>query len=106
MIVETANFQLYSATLNFGKSTFMNINATQSAMNLISHAQHKTQEAAHDIATQLVDKDEVGSTSEFASDELFKPLVRLKEAEVETKAAVKVIQTDDNMKKSLIDAFA
>ncbi len=84
----------------------MNIPPMGSALNLINTAQTKASEAAHTIATLPVDKEEVGGINDFSSDELFKPVMQLKEAEIETQAAVKIIQTDEDMKDSLFDAFA
>ncbi|WP_305908737.1 hypothetical protein Q9L42_009200 [Methylomarinum sp. Ch1-1] len=83
----------------------MNINPATSALNLISHSQQKANEAAHTIATLPVQKEEVGGADDFASDELFKPVLSLKEAEQESQAAVKLLQTDQKMQQSLIDEF-
>ncbi len=84
----------------------MNIPPLGSALNLINTAQNKASEAAHTIATLPINKEEVGGMNDFNSDELFKPVMQLKEAEIETKAAVKIIKTDEEMKDSLFDAFA
>lgn len=84
----------------------MNINPATSALNLITSSQNKANEAAHTIATLPVKKEEVGGTSNYQADSLFKPVLSLKEAELESKAAVKILETDEEMKKSLFDAFA
>lgn len=80
-------------------------NPSSSALNLINSAQHKAAEAAHTIATLPVTKEEVGST-EFNSTDLLKPILSLKEAEIETSAAVKILQTEDENLGSLFDAMA
>ncbi len=84
----------------------MNINsANNSAINLINNANLKANEAAHNIATLSVDKEEVGGSQNFGATELTKPITQLKEAEIEHSAAVKILQTDQEMQKSIIDAF-
>ncbi|MDT8406207.1 MAG: hypothetical protein RQ715_03045 [Methylococcales bacterium] len=80
----------------------MNINPTQSALSMIGNAQFKADQAAQQIATLPVQADEVGSPN-FNSQDLMKPIISLKEAELETSAAVKVIQADSNMLGSLLD---
>jgi hypothetical protein len=80
-------------------------NPATSAVNLITSAQIKAADAAHSIATFPVEKDEVGSTN-FNSSDLFRPIISLKEAEIETSAAVKVLEADNKMKGSLFDAIA
>ncbi|MCK4843156.1 MAG: hypothetical protein KAT04_14940 [Methylococcales bacterium] len=72
----------------------MNISPSTSALNLISSAQQKTSEAAHEIASYQVADDEVGS-SDFNSTDLVKPLLSLKESELETSVAVKVLQAEN-----------
>ena len=78
---------------------------SSSAVNLITNAQHKATDAANTIATLPVAKDEVGS-SEFRSDDLIKPVLSLKEAEIETSAGVKILQTEQEMLGSLFNAIA
>jgi len=79
-------------------------NPSSSALNLINSAHHKAAEAAHTIATLPVAKEEVGST-EFSSTDILKPLLSLKEAEIETLAAVKILQTEDENLGSIFDAM-
>ncbi len=79
-------------------------NPSSSAVNLIATAQHKVADAAHTIATFPVAKDEVGST-EFRSDDLIKPLLSLREAEMESSAAVEILKTENEMIGSLFDAM-
>jgi len=81
----------------------MNINALSSATNLITSAQNKAGDAAQTIARLPVQNQEVGGSGEFKSNDLFKPIMSLKEAELETSAATKVIKTQDKMLGSLLD---
>lgn len=80
-------------------------NPSSSAVNLINTAHQRAAEAAHTIATLPVAKDEVGS-SEFSSSDLIKPVLSLKKAEIETSAAVKILQTENKMIGSLFDAMS
>mgnify|MGYP000031645833 CR=1 FL=1 len=80
-------------------------NPSSSALNLINSAQHKAADAAHTIATLPVAKDEVGSTS-FNSIDILNPVLSLKEAEIETSAAVKILQTEKENIGSLFDAMS
>ncbi len=84
----------------------MNITSTSSsAVNLINTAQHKSADASQVIAKLPVQKDEVGST-EFRSSDITKPIISLKEAELETSAAVKLLQADKETIGSLLDTKA
>jgi hypothetical protein len=80
----------------------MNITPTSSAVNLINTAQHKSADAAQAIARLPIQKDEVGS-SEFKSSDIIKPVLSLKEAELETSAAVKLLKADKEAIGSLLD---
>jgi hypothetical protein len=80
----------------------MNITPTSSAVNLINTAQHKSADAAQAIARLPIQKDEVGS-SEFKSSDIIKPVLSLKEAELETSAAVKLLKADKETIGSLLD---
>jgi hypothetical protein len=80
----------------------MNITPTSSAVNLINTAQHKSADAAQVIARLPIQKDEVGS-SEFKSSDIIKPVLSLKEAELETSAAVKLLKADKETIGSLLD---
>jgi hypothetical protein len=80
----------------------MNITPTVSAVNLINTAQHKSADAAQVIARLPIQKDEVGS-SEFKSSDIIKPVLSLKEAELETSAAVKLLKADKETIGSLLD---
>lgn len=85
----------------------MNIDsANRSALTLINNSHQKANEAAHDIATLSVDKEEVGGSKDFSATELSKPITQLKEAELENSAGVKVLQISHEMQKSIIDLFA
>ena len=81
----------------------MNINAFTSATNLITSAQNKANDAAQTIARLPVQNQEVGGSGEYGSGDLFKPVLSLKEAELETSAATKIIKTQDKMLGSLLD---
>lgn len=83
----------------------LSINTSTSANNLITSAQHKSADAAQIIAKLPVQKDEVGS-SEFRSSDITKPVISLKEAELETSAAVKLLQADKETIGSLLDTKA
>jgi len=78
---------------------------SSSALNLMNTAQHKAADTAHTIATLPVAKDEVGSV-EFSSNDIIKPLLSLKEAEIESSVAVKILKTEDTILGSLFDAMS
>jgi len=80
-------------------------NLSSSAVSLISSAQNKAADAAHTIAKLPIAKNEVGST-EFNSKDIIKPVLSLREAEIETSAAVKLLKTEDEMLGSLFDAMS
>jgi hypothetical protein len=80
--------------------------AMSSATNLISMAQNKAATAAQTIAHMPVDSQEVGGAEKMKANDLFKPILSLKEAEFETKAATKVIKAQDEMVGSLLDIRA
>lgn len=80
----------------------MNISPTTSAVNLINTAQHKSAEAAQEIAKLPIQNNEVGSSA-FNSGDIIKPILSLKEAELETSAAVKLLDADKKMIGSLLD---
>ncbi|AEF99108.1 hypothetical protein [Methylomonas methanica] len=84
----------------------MNINPLASATNLITSAQQKADTAAQTIARLPVQNQEVGSTESFQATDLFKPVLSLKEAELETSAATKIIQAHDKTLGSLLDIKA
>lgn len=84
----------------------MNISPSSSALNLFNSSQQKVAEAAQNIASFSVDKGEVGGTIGVSANELFKPVVQLKDAELETSAAVKILQADKKMQESILDVFA
>ncbi len=83
----------------------MDISASGSAVGLIQTALYKTATAAHEIATLPVQDDEVGS-SEFDSRDLVKPVLSLNQAELETSAAVKILQTENDIIGSILDIKA
>lgn len=83
----------------------MDISASGSAVSLIQTALNKTANASHEIATLPVQDDEVGST-EFNSRDLVKPVLSLNEAELETSAAVKILQTENDNIGSILNIKA
>lgn len=83
----------------------MDISPTSSALNLINGAQHKSAEAAHKIATLPVKNEEVGSI-EYKGENIIKPILSLKEAELETSAAVKILETEKKTIGSILDIKA
>lgn len=83
----------------------MDVNASNSAVSLIQTAQYKTANAANEIAALPVQEDEVGS-EEYNSRDLVKPILSLSEAELETSAAVKLLQTENKMLGSILDMEA
>jgi len=83
----------------------MNISPSSSATLLINNAQHKSSDAAQTIATLPIQKDEIGS-SEFNSSDIIKPILSLKEAELETSVAAKLIAADKKMLGSTLDIHA
>lgn len=82
----------------------MNItpSTSSSAVNLINTAQHRSADAAQVIAKLPVQKDEVGSV-EFNTSDISKPILSLKESELETSAAVKLLQANNKIVGSLLD---
>lgn len=81
-------------------------NALNSATSLITHAQQKASTAAQTIANLPVKEQEVGGSRDVASADLFKPVLSLKEAELETSAGAKIIQSHQKMLGSILDLRA
>lgn len=81
-------------------------NALNSATSLISQAQQKASTAAQTIASLPVQEQEVGGSKDVGSAEMFKPVLSLKEAELETSAGVKIIQAHEKMLGSILDIRA
>lgn len=89
-----------------------NHNAVGSAVGLFQSAQHKLDEAAHDIATLPVKTEEAGS-ADFNSADTFPPvrqltesLMQLREAEHEAAAAANIMKTEDEIIGTLLDIKA
>lgn len=76
-----------------------------SASSLISSAQNKAAGAAQAIASIPVQKQEVGGSTPAAND-LFKPVLSLKEAELENSAGVKLLSAERQTIGSLLDIRA
>lgn len=83
----------------------MNITLSSNAVNLINTAQHKSADAAKEIAALPIQKNEVGST-EYNATDIVKPVLSLKEAEQETSVAVKLLAADNKMVGTLLDMRA
>ncbi|WP_198243417.1 hypothetical protein [methane-oxidizing endosymbiont of Gigantopelta aegis] len=84
----------------------MNITPTNSALNLFNSSQQKATDAAQTIAQASVSKNEVGGSKDVKSGDLFKPVTQLKEAKLEAQSATKILQTDQETQKAIIDLFA
>ncbi len=78
---------------------------SSSALNLMNSAQYKVADAPQTIASLPVTESKPGSNN-FASNNIIKPVLSLKEAEIETSAAVKILKTEDKMLGSLFDVTA
>jgi len=74
-------------------------------LNLINHAQQRSEIAAKEIAGLSIQKTDVGAT-EYKSDSLIKPVLELKKAELETASAAKIIETEQKKIGSLLDINA
>jgi hypothetical protein len=83
----------------------MNISLTTSANMLISNAQRKSADAAQTITSLSVQKDEIG-IKELNSTDIIKPILSLKEAELETAAAAKILTTEKKSLGSILDIRA
>jgi hypothetical protein len=83
----------------------MAITLNTSAINLLDNAKYKSADAAQTIAKLPIENNEVGSL-DFNSTDLIKPVLSLKEAELETSAAVKLLQADKKTIGSLLDIKA
>jgi hypothetical protein len=83
----------------------MNISPDSSAIQLFSSAQQKSNDAAVQIAKTPIQSNEVGSTN-FNQKDIFKPILSLKEAELETSAGVKLLNTKKEMLGTFIDEKA
>ncbi|MGZ0078225.1 hypothetical protein ACWAU0_10670 [Methylomonas sp. YC3] len=77
-----------------------------SATSLISNAQQKASTAAQTIANLPVQAQEVGGSKDVGSADLFKPVLSLKEAELETSAGAKMIKVHEKTLGSLLDVTA
>lgn len=77
--------------------------ASNSALKIITNSQQKISQAAQDIATSTIDKNEVGKPTEFNSRSALAPLISIKEAGTEAQAGVKLLETANEMQQSIID---
>lgn len=81
-------------------------NAMNSATSLITHAQQKANTAAQTLANLPVQEQEIGGSKDVGAADLFKPVLSLKEAELETSAGVKLIKAHQKTIGSLLDVTA
>ncbi len=80
----------------------MEISPNSSAIQLINTSLQKATTAAEDISKASIQSNEVGS-SNFKRQDILKPILSLTEAELESSAAVKLLQADTNMKGALLN---
>ncbi len=80
----------------------MGISPSSSAIQLINTSMQKATTAAEDISKASKQSNEVGSST-FEQQDILKPILSLTEAELETSAAVKLLDADTNMLGSLLD---
>jgi len=73
-----------------------------SAAQQINSAHHKAHNAADTIAKTVMSTDETGSKN-INNTDIIKPITSLKEAELETSAAVKVLKAENDTIGSLLD---
>ncbi|NOT12777.1 MAG: hypothetical protein HOP23_13260 [Methylococcaceae bacterium] len=73
-----------------------------SGVNLLYTAQQRSDNAAREIVGQFLKKTDMSSTN-YKSEDLIKPVLDLKRAELETSAATKIIEADKNTIGSLLD---
>ncbi|MDF1584325.1 MAG: hypothetical protein RQ733_10915 [Methyloprofundus sp.] len=83
----------------------MNISPDSSAIQLFNGAQQKSNDAAVQIAKAPIQSNEVGSTN-FNQQDILKPILSLKEAELETSVGVKLLNAEKEMLGTLIDEKA
>ncbi|BCG65429.1 MAG: hypothetical protein methR_P3268 [Methyloprofundus sp.] len=80
----------------------MGISPSSSAIQLVNTSMQKATTAAEDINKASIQNNEVGSST-FEQQDILKPILSLTEAELETSAAVKLLEADTNMLGSLLD---
>ncbi|MBE0471557.1 MAG: hypothetical protein IBX55_18855 [Methyloprofundus sp.] len=83
----------------------MNISPDSSAIQLFNSAQQKSTDAAVQIAKTPIQSNEVGSAN-FSQQDILKPILSLKEAELETSVGVKLLNAEQEMLGTLIDEKA
>jgi hypothetical protein len=74
-------------------------------LNLINHAQQRSENAAKEIVGLSTQKTDVGGVK-FNPGSLIKPVLDLKRAERETSAAAKIIEADKKTIGSILDMKA
>lgn len=85
----------------------MQVNSlTGSAVNILTNAQQKANTAAQTIANLSVQNEEVGGTQNVAANDMFKPILSLKEAEHDTYAGIKLLKAQKNTVGSILNIKA
>jgi hypothetical protein len=85
----------------------MEINSlSASGIGIITNAQQKASTASQTIANLSVQNGEVGGTQITSSNDMFKPILSLKEAEQETYTGIKLVQTQKNEVGSILNIKA
>jgi hypothetical protein len=83
----------------------MNMTVGSSGVNLINSAQLRSEAAAKEIAGLTLQKTG-GGEIEYNPENLIKPVLDLKRAELETSAAAKLIEADQKTIGSILDIRA
>jgi tRNA (Thr-GGU) A37 N-methylase len=82
----------------------MNISLSSSGINLAKIAQDRTATAANNIASLGIPAN--NTDSDFRPNEITKSVVELKQAEIETSMAAKIIETEKKTIGSILDIKA
>lgn len=82
----------------------MNISLSSSGINLAKIAQDRTATAANNIASFGIPAN--NTDSDFRPNEITKSVVELKQAEIETSMAAKIIETEKKTIGSILDIKA
>ncbi|WP_347988359.1 hypothetical protein [Methylomonas sp. AM2-LC] len=85
----------------------MEINSlSATGLGIITSAQQKATTASQTIANLSTQNGEVGGTQITSPNDMFKPILSLKEAEQETYAGIKLLRTQKNEVGSLLNIKA
>ena len=78
------------------------MNTINSALNTINHSLYKVEKAADELASLSAQSSNNGDDGEIV-DGILRPIMDLKEAELETSAAARIIRAENEMLGSIID---